>query len=458
VYFLQVFSVLGEDTARSNVFAAATVSNSTGQMLAYFNGGVDNSYASPAKNLAISTNLRDTIVAYMDRAQSTIDIAVYNINNPGLADAINDALDRGVVVRYIAEGQNANIGLGSLDESIPVLIRQNADGSGMHNKFVIVDFESEDESFVLTGSTNFTNNNLFTDLNNLIIVQDQSIAKSYTIEFNEMWGSSGPLPNEAASRFGEDKINNTPEKFIVGGKNVELYFSPSDGTTNGIDGALQTANASVDFALLLITLQQLATTIIEKNDDFFVEVRGIVNDANITGSDFDQLVDAGVYVLEHTPSDDLHHKYAIVDHADFSSDPLVITGSHNWSASANTVNDENTLVIHDAAIANQYYQEFMFIFNGLLVSAENLEKPSSVELYPNPTADQFTLSFDSKYGQSSQLRIYDLQGRVAMNHNFVTYPGQNKMVVQTTGLALGVYVVSLEGPWGAHNERLVIVK
>lgn len=53
----------------------------------------------------------------------------------------------------------------------------------------------------------------------------------------------------------------------------------------------------------------------------------------------------------------LHHKYLILD-VNSNSDPMVITGSMNWSANGDDTNDENTLIIHDAAIANQYYQEF----------------------------------------------------------------------------------------------------
>ncbi len=30
----------------------------------------------------------------------------------------------------------------------------------------------------------------------------------------------------------------------------------------------------------------------------------------------------------------------------------------NWSANGEDTNDENTIIIHDAAIANQFYQEF----------------------------------------------------------------------------------------------------
>ncbi|GGE06933.1 hypothetical protein GCM10011571_05140 [Marinithermofilum abyssi] len=48
----------------------------------------------------------------------------------------------------------------------------------------------------------------------------------------------------------------------------------------------------------------------------------------------------------------------IVD-VDTSSDPTVITGSTNWSANGNDSNDENLLFIHDAAVANQYKQEFL---------------------------------------------------------------------------------------------------
>ena len=54
-----------------------------------------------------------------------------------------------------------------------------------------------------------------------------------------------------------------------------------------------------------------------------------------------------------------HHKYMLVDAGLASSDPTLLVGSHNWSAAANSTNDENTLIIHDNALVNQYYQEFV---------------------------------------------------------------------------------------------------
>ncbi|MCA1763723.1 MAG: phospholipase D-like domain-containing protein [Flavobacteriales bacterium] len=457
VYFLRAFSVNQEDTALSNVFAAATASNTDGEILAYFNGGVDNSFAEPEENIAISTNVRDTIVAYIDRAQSSLDIAAYNINNQVVATAINDALDRGVTIRYIAEGDNTNVSLSSLDSSIPVLFRENATGSGMHNKFILVDYDSDQESYVLTGSTNLTNNNLFTDLNNLIILQDRALAKSFTIEFNEMWGSSGSEPNELESKFGADKINNTPRQFTIGGNKVELYFSPSDGTTNGIIDALETTDVSIDFSLLLLTQDALADKLIEKSDDFFIDVRGMINDVNYTGSDFQELLDAGVFVVEHTPEYSLHHKYAIVDHADLQSDPLVITGSHNWSASAETVNDENTLVVHDPAIVNQFFQEFIYEFNQLVLSTENRDLVNGLKVFPNPARDYAELLFNSTQSQTARLSVIDMQGKVVLQENFSTYAGENRMKINISALHRGVYIVSLSGDWGNVNKRLVVV-
>jgi len=52
----------------------------------------------------------------------------------------------------------------------------------------------------------------------------------------------------------------------------------------------------------------------------------------------------------------MHHKVMIID------DKIVITGSYNLTRSAETQNDENTLVIHDDGIARIYLAEFEWIF------------------------------------------------------------------------------------------------
>jgi hypothetical protein len=65
------------------------------------------------------------------------------------------------------------------------------------------------------------------------------------------------------------------------------------------------------------------------------------------------------YTFDEVSSGILHHKYMLVDQYAAISDPILFTGSHNWSAAADNDNDENTLVIHDATLTNIYYQQFV---------------------------------------------------------------------------------------------------
>lgn len=456
-YYAAVFSVAGEDTIMSTIRTYTTISESSGTMRVYFNRAVDTTYSTGVNAVSLFSATADTIVSYIDRAQHTLDIAVYNNNNGPIVQAINNALDRGVVVRYIAEGQNANTALASLDASISVLEREDATSSGMHNKFIIVDAEQVDSSWVLTGSTNFTSNNLFSDPNNMVIIQDQALARAYTIEFNEMWGGAMAQPNLSASRFGEFKINNTPEKFIIDGKNVELYFSPSDNTTNAIEKAIQSTDYDLDFALLLITNNILADAIAGEVS-IFVTPRGIVESTSIDGSDFDFLESEGVTMISHeNVPGQLHHKYAIIDHSQPLSDPMVITGSHNWSSSAESVNDENTLIIHDATVANLYYQEFMALYNGIVSSVEATDM-SDFLMYPNPAQDEVTLQFDSQHALPGMISIIDLQGKEIYSQNFSSFEGQNRMRLHTGNLPEGVYVVNISSDRGMINEKLVVVR
>ncbi|HMP43350.1 MAG TPA: phospholipase D-like domain-containing protein, partial [Roseiflexaceae bacterium] len=71
----------------------------------------------------------------------------------------------------------------------------------------------------------------------------------------------------------------------------------------------------------------------------------------------DRLCAAGIRLRVEDWTGTLHNKYAIVDAAT-TSDPLVITGSTNWSASGVASNDENTIIVHDPAIAAAYAADF----------------------------------------------------------------------------------------------------
>ena len=58
----------------------------------------------------------------------------------------------------------------------------------MHNKFVVVDKQSDFDAFVVTGSMDFKYFQMRSDPNHLMFIKDKSLALAYNIEFEEMWG------------------------------------------------------------------------------------------------------------------------------------------------------------------------------------------------------------------------------------------------------------------------------
>lgn len=452
IYWARVISIAGEDSTASTIRPYATVSESPGYIRAYFVTAVDNSVATEELAQTLGTNTNDTIAAYITSAEHTLDIAAYNINNVAIEAAINTAAANGVQVRYIAEGQNANLGVNNFDPSVQVLFRTDGEGSGMHNKFIIGDAEYTDKAFVLTGSTNFTTNNLNTDPNNVVIFGDESLAKAYTLEFEEMWGSDGAMPDAANAKFGPLKTVNTPKRFLIGGTPVELYFSPTDGTTSAIEEAILTTNYDLQFATLSFTRNDLGAAVASVGSSIFINPEGVIEDVNASGSEYQPLLDAGITVYSHTGiSGQMHHKYAIIDHSQPLSDPMVVTGSHNWSTTAETTNDENTVVIHDARIANLFYQEFIGILNDMGVNVPEIGSEAvALTAYPNPTDGVLNVVV-ARPEAVEFVRLRDMAGRTVWT---AALNGATRLQLDLQGLPAGLYL--LDAGAGTQAARIVL--
>jgi len=377
LFFIQPFSVSGNDTAKIFTQVYITQSNSSGDMKAFFNRSVDHSVSTGTNALFVDHAIDDTLINYISRAKVSIDFTAYNFNNAGIsniADALNAAHDREVVVRVVYDINQANFGTDELNPAIGKMaspVSEYPIYGIMHNKFVVFDALSDDHNdpVVWTGATNFSAGQINIDPNDVVVIQDKSLAMAYQLEFNEMFGTVGPQPDAKISRFGPDKLNDTPHEFIIADKRVESYFSPSDNTHSKILETLRTADTDLNVATMLITKSDLAYAIRDLHESG-VSTQVLVKDEasctdlvvntlrNSLQEKFKVAGEAGI----------MHHKYAIIDQSNASSDPILLVGCHNWSASAQFRNDENTLMIHDQDLANQYYQEFVNRFKaGLLL-------------------------------------------------------------------------------------------
>ncbi len=419
----------------------------TGRIRVYFNQDTDPAVSSGTLAISLHNAMDDTIEAYIDAAQYTIDVAVYNANDYSIIAALNDAEDRGVQVRYIAEGTNSNDGLDNLSATIPVLFRTDGEGSGMHDKFMSIDADHADIAWLWTGSTNWTQNGLFDDYNNMVFIQDQALALAYRTEFEEMWGSTGPQPDLANSKFGADKSDNTPHSFNVDGVAIECYFSPSDGTTSHIVDAIDNADHNARAALFAFTNEDLGNALIDAHQRPSTIVQIDLEDAIYPGTEGWYLESSGVDVATHNTDDvQLHHKYAIIDEGS-TDDPLVITGSHNWSWYAETINDENTLIIHDATVANLFYQEWHARRNDV-VGMPEIVPTMGLHVEPSLASDAMVIS----HGGSGDLLLIDAAGRCL--RRIGSLPQRYRLDV--SALPAGVYSAVLLSEEGSQRVPFVV--
>jgi len=93
-----------------------------------------------------------------------------------------------------------------------------------------------------------------------------------------------------------------------------------------------------------------------------------------------------VPVVTHDPSPIFYHKYAIIDEGYPDSDPQVITGSHNWTWSAENINDENTLNIHDQSVTNIFRQEFEARWGELSPTSVYPAEVTGLNVCPSPAS------------------------------------------------------------------------
>ncbi|MBM4168725.1 MAG: T9SS type A sorting domain-containing protein [Ignavibacteria bacterium] len=481
LYYVLPYSVSGVDTSfGSRLLVSTSSATSKGTINVYFNKSID---ASVARGEIASGNvpLASRFIERIRSAKYSIDLAIYNMSGtPGssIATELVGAQTRGVKVRVIGEKDNiTNPPFATLrTNGIPVIDDGYDAANGgvgfMHNKFAIFDYAdpgSDTSVWVWTGSWNFTYNGTETDFQNAIEFQDRALAGAFTLEFNEMWGSPTPTPDQTKTRFGARKTDNIPHSFVVGGVPVELYFSPSDRTTEQIVNTVNMTKHSANVAMLSFTRSDIANALVARKNAG-TKVRVIMDNNTDQSNQFSFLLTNGVNVLLDPFPVQLHHKYLIVDAEHTSYPGVVLTGSHNWSTSAETRNDENTVIIRRNRIANLYLQEFKARYNAaggldsIIVAVEKMSDavPTRFSLsqnYPNPFNPSTTIEFGLPQTTRISLTVFDLVGRgIATLAEGEYQAGVHRVTWNTKNLPSGVYFYRFSGGGIVQLKRMMLVK
>ena len=148
---------------------------------------------------------------------------------------------------------------------------------------------------------------------------------------------------------------------------------------------------------------------------------------------------------------------------------IVLTGSHNWSSAAENSNNENTFVLHDPDVANQYLQEFSaryLQFGGtdsvVVTDVTPGDLPRAVSLAqnsPNPFRGATSIVYTIPSAQDVSLRVYDLQGREV--RRLVDQPqaaGRYRVDLSLPRLSSGTYFYRLQVGKLVRERKMVLLK
>lgn len=234
-----------------------------------------------------------------------------------------------------------------------------------HNKFLVVTDKDETPQLVWTGSTNWTSTGLCTQLNNGLLIRDEDMAKAYLEQWHRL--------REAKSEFPKDLVTENSEAKSVGDATVWFTRTRGEVDLTALREVIDGAKKAILFLMFQPGAKGLLGHVRQRQRDGLY-VRGVVS--TLPSPDEEKKVEVTMFgpgepvrdlldvvqpqgiahsiahwaeevtrkqFLEKVGHAIIHSKVVVTD--PFSPDATVITGSHNFSGSASTKNDENFIIL-----------------------------------------------------------------------------------------------------------------
>lgn len=286
------------------------------------------------------------LLQLINRANETIDVAIYDIDLEQVTAALARAAGRGIRVRMVIESDEVRsqervkqAALTRLRSASIPLVEDRPSGT-MHNKFMVVDGR-----WVETGSWNYTFSETWRNNNNAIVIESKELAANYTAEFEKMF---------VGHQFGGAKPRGSPNPVVsLAGARAENYFSPEDRAASQVIRWIGASQQRLHFLAFAFTHNGIADAMLERSKSG-IPVGGVFEgtEARSSFSQYNRLLGAGLDVLLDANPWNLHHKVIVEDGR------VVMFGSFNFSASADRDNDENLLIVEDPGLAAAFEAEY----------------------------------------------------------------------------------------------------
>lgn len=383
-----------------------------------FSNETPNTIVDPEKKAAVlnwlARDLKNALIAFVAQAKKNDSLfaCFYEFRYKEVVMAFKAAIDRGVRVHIIIDAKNNKEQFPRKDNlstiqaaGIPAkhIIRREANQSSIqHNKFIVfAKGKTQVPTAVWTGSTNVSEGGIFGQTNVGHWVRDKQTAK----QFKEYWdilssdpgGAPGDTRSEAIAKnkaFKQAVVaiqrDIAPDKLATIPRSITPIFSPRLNNTMLLTYA-ELLDSSDAYAAITLAFgindvfkglladntanDQITFMLLEKKDQpkpgqskKFTSLNAGHNVYQAFGSYIkdplyqwtkevnNQLLQLNQHVLY------IHSKFLLVD--PFGDEPIVVTGSANFSTASTTANDENMLIIKgNKRVADIYFTEFNRLFN-----------------------------------------------------------------------------------------------
>lgn len=280
-----------------------------------------------------------------------------------------------------------------------------------HSKYIIID-GGTNKAQLWTGSGNLTTGmiNLSEDA---ILTNEKGICNAFYKEFNHMWGGSQLVPNPSDSAFGKFKTAMNTETYSISNPLLsvpnsfdwQVHFSPSKPAFNLYTDLSKFISASKHNLIMLmeqwsdggdVNYNLGNSTYVLRGSTYLMDhdlgnyinsgkpFYGIFGNTSATDSIFTKFTNnqnahiSGVKKIDNNDKYNIHDKIALSDayrDTRYAKRGSVLFGSMNWSQSGMHYNDEQTVIIKDPAIANQYLQRAM-----AALDREGMMPPSNADI------------------------------------------------------------------------------
>jgi phosphatidylserine/phosphatidylglycerophosphate/cardiolipin synthase-like enzyme len=331
----------------------------------------------------LSRGLEEAFLEFVGRATAgdRLRAAVYEFQYDAALAAFAAARDRGVDARIVvdAKGDDSTnprqsnlaaierLGIGAI-----VRRREAQPNDIAHNKFV-VHVRAGRPYAVWTGSTNFTRGGVFGHSNVGHIVRDESVAGRYLDYWSQLdkdpdratlraWTElsalpAGPLPPPGITTVFSPRRDLAALQWyadLMDRADQGVFFTAAFGVSEKLRAVLEKDKTYLRYGLL--ERRDAKIEILKRDRDNVFAVGSRIRSDYLGRWARERLTGFNTFVKY------IHTKFMLID--PLTSDPLVITGSANFSPASTNENDENMLIIRGSTrVADIYLGEFMRLFN-----------------------------------------------------------------------------------------------